>query len=91
MVDPDGKFKPLHKFNHKFFYIKDNIIKTFKMNNENSKKGQKFWIMDWWSLLSEPMNKLGADVVGIDTSEKNINIYGFMQRTSMILNIFVRL
>ena len=26
----------------------------------------------WWWLLSEPMSRLGADVAGIDASEKNI-------------------
>ena len=29
--NPDGKFKPLHKFNPiRISYIKENIIKTFK-------------------------------------------------------------
>ena len=33
--NPDGKFKPLHKFNPiRISYIRDNIIKTFKLNNK---------------------------------------------------------
>ena len=36
--DPEGKFKPLHKFNPiRISYIKDNIISTFKLKNK--KKG----------------------------------------------------
>ena len=32
--DPDGKFKPLHKFNPiRISYIKNNIIKSLKLNN----------------------------------------------------------
>ena len=32
MVDPEGKFKPLHKFNPiRISYIKENIIKTFHL------------------------------------------------------------
>ncbi len=75
--NPDGKFKPLHKFNPiRISYIKDNIIKTFKIDNKE-KPLKKVKILDigcGGGLLSEPMNKLGADVVGIDASEKNINI-----------------
>ena len=73
--NPDGKFKPLHKFNPiRISYIKDNIIKTFKIDNKE-KPLKKVKILDigcGGGLLSEPMNKLGAD--GIDASEKNINI-----------------
>ena len=32
MVEFKGKFKPLHKFNPINSYIKENIIKTFKLN-----------------------------------------------------------
>ena len=32
--NPEGKFKPLHKFNPiRISYIKDNIIKTLKLKN----------------------------------------------------------
>ena len=34
--DPNGKFKPLHKFNPiRIRYIKDNIIDHFNLNNKN--------------------------------------------------------
>ena len=75
--DPEGKFKPLHKFNPiRISYIKDNIIDTFKLNNKK-KPLENVKILDigcGGGLLSEPMYKLGAEVVGIDASEKNINV-----------------
>ena len=75
--DPEGKFKPLHKFNPiRISYIKDNIINTFKLK-KNEKPLHKIKILDigcGGGLLSEPMSRLGADVVGIDASEKNINV-----------------
>ena len=75
--NPVGKFKPLHKFNPiRISYIRDNIINTF--NLETKKKPlDKIRILDigcGGGLLSEPMARLGAEVVGIDASDKNINI-----------------
>ena len=75
--NPDGKFKPLHKFNPiRISYIKDNIVSTFKIQNKK-KPLEKVKILDigcGGGLLSEPMKRLGAEVVGIDASEKNINV-----------------
>ena len=75
--NPNGKFKPLHKFNPiRISYIKDNIINTFKLKNEK-KPLEKVKILDigcGGGLLSEPMNRLGAEVVGIDASKKNIEV-----------------
>ena len=75
--NPTGKFKPLHKFNPiRISYIKDNIIKTLNLKNKE-KPLEKVSILDvgcGGGLLSEPMKKLGAEVVGIDASEKNIQI-----------------
>ena len=35
--NPEGKFKPLHKFNPiRISYIKNNIIKTFELNKKKS-------------------------------------------------------
>ncbi len=75
--DPYGKFKPLHKFNPiRLDYIKKSIIKKLKkVNTDNSLK--KIKILDigcGGGLLCEPLSKLGAQVVGIDASEKNIKI-----------------
>ena len=75
--NPEGKFKPLHKFNPiRISYIKENIIKTFHLElNKTPLKNIK--ILDigcGGGLLSEPMCRLGADVTGIDASDKNINV-----------------
>ncbi len=75
--NPEGKFKPLHKFNPiRISYIKDNIIKTFNLKNKK-KPLEKIRILDigcGGGLLSEPLSRLGAEVVGIDASDKNINV-----------------
>ena len=75
--DPNGKFKPLHKFNPiRISYIKDNIIKTFKLSQKKTPL-KNIKILDigcGGGLLSEPMCRLGASVTGIDASEKNIKI-----------------
>ena len=75
--DPSGKFKPLHKFNPiRIDYIKQNIIKTLKLDNK-IRPLDKIKILDigcGGGLLSEPMCRLGADVTGIDASEKNISV-----------------
>jgi 2-polyprenyl-6-hydroxyphenyl methylase / 3-demethylubiquinone-9 3-methyltransferase len=75
--DPNGKFKPLHKFNPiRIKYIKENIINDFKLNNK-TKPLEKIDILDigcGGGLLSEPMQRLGANVTGIDASIKNIKI-----------------
>ena len=75
--DPQGKFKPLHKFNPiRISYIKDNIIETLKLKNKK-KPLEKVKILDigcGGGLLTEPMKRLGADITGIDASKRNIEI-----------------
>jgi len=75
--DPKGKFKPLHKFNPiRVNYIKENIIDNFKLKNK-VKPLDKINVLDigcGGGLLSEPMQKLGASVTGIDASAKNIKV-----------------
>ena len=75
--NPNGKFKPLHKFNPiRIEYIKNNIIKDFNISsNDRPLKGIS--ILDigcGGGLLSEPLARLGADVIGIDASKKNIAV-----------------
>ncbi len=75
--NPYGKFKPLHKFNPiRISYIRDNIIKTLKLENKK-RPLEKVKILDigcGGGLLSEPMRRLGAEVIGIDASDKNIKV-----------------
>jgi len=78
--DPDGKFKPLHNFNPiRIRYIKENIIKDFKIKSSD-KPLKNIKLLDigcGGGLLSEPMCRLGANVVGIDASKKNIEVAKF--------------
>ena len=75
--NPDGKFKPLHKFNPiRISYLKENIIKTFKLDQKQAPL-KNIKILDigcGGGLLSEPMCRLGAEVTGIDASKKNIEV-----------------
>ena len=75
--DPEGKFKPLHKFNPtRIKYIKENIINNFKLKNK-FRPLLGINILDigcGGGLLSEPMSRMGANVTGIDASDKNIKV-----------------
>tara|TARA_B100000700_G_scaffold329570_1_gene451776 strand:- start:485 stop:1213 length:729 start_codon:yes stop_codon:yes gene_type:complete len=75
--DPDGNFKPLHKFNPiRIEYIKTSILKQFNIKNEK-KPFSKLEILDigcGGGLLTEPMCRLGGNLTGIDASEKNIAV-----------------
>ena len=75
--NPNGKFKPLHKFNPvRLSYIKESILKKFKKKifNNSLKNLRILDIGCGGGLLCEPLSRLGAKVVGIDASEKNIKI-----------------
>ena len=75
--DPEGKFKPLHKFNPiRIKYIKENIVKEFQLENKKFPLSG-INVLDigcGGGLLSEPMCRLGANVTAIDASNKNIAI-----------------
>ena len=75
--DPEGKFKPLHNFNPvRLRYIKDTITKKFGIKSEKLPL-KDIKILDigcGGGLLSEPLSRLGAEVTGIDASDRNIKI-----------------
>jgi len=76
--DVNGKFKPLHMFNPiRIEYITEKIKKHFKLEKDKSNYLEGLNILDigcGGGLISEPMARLGANVTGIDASEKNINV-----------------
>ena len=76
--DVKGKFKPLHMFNPiRIEYITENIKKHLKIENNKNYFLKGLNILDigcGGGLISEPMARLGANVTGIDASEKNINV-----------------
>ena len=87
---PNGKFKPLHKFNPiRIKYLKENIIEHFKLKQTNSPlRGLN--ILDigcGGGLLSEPITRLGAKVTAIDASKKNIQVAKFhAKKNSLKIN-----
>jgi 2-polyprenyl-6-hydroxyphenyl methylase/3-demethylubiquinone-9 3-methyltransferase len=85
--NPNGKFKPLHNFNPiRIKYIKDNIVKDFNIRSLD-KPFKNIKILDigcGGGLLSEPMCRLGASVVGIDASKKNIEVAKFHAKKSKL-------
>ena len=90
--DPNGKFKPLHKFNPvRINYIKDSLQKYFKIKDKfKPLKGLN--ILDigcGGGLLCEPISRLGANVVGIDASERNIKIaHSHLKKSNLNIKYF---
>jgi 2-polyprenyl-6-hydroxyphenyl methylase/3-demethylubiquinone-9 3-methyltransferase len=76
--DPSGKFRPLHKFNPvRLAYIRDQVAARFGRDPHAVKPFEGLRILDigcGGGLLCEPMARLGAEVVGVDPSETNIEV-----------------
>ena len=76
--DPHGKFKPLHMLNPcRLDYITTQIAEEFDRDLSAPKPFDGLRILDigcGGGLLSEPMARLGADVVGADAAERNIPV-----------------
>ena len=84
--DVNGKFKPLHMFNPiRIEYITENIRKHFKIKNDKFNFLKGINILDigcGGGLISEPMARLGAEVTGVDASEKNIKVADLHSKSS---------
>lgn len=76
--DPKGKFKPLHMLNPcRLDYITRQIAAEFNRDLSQDKPFEGLRILDigcGGGLLSEPMARLGATVVGADAAERNIPV-----------------
>jgi 2-polyprenyl-6-hydroxyphenyl methylase / 3-demethylubiquinone-9 3-methyltransferase len=76
--DPTGKFKPLHMMNPvRLDYITNQIAAEFgrDLNNVEPFKGLRLLdIGCGGGLLSEPMARLGATVIGADAAPRNIPV-----------------
>ncbi|MGI9481482.1 MAG: bifunctional 2-polyprenyl-6-hydroxyphenol methylase/3-demethylubiquinol 3-O-methyltransferase UbiG [Hyphomicrobiales bacterium] len=74
--DPHGKFGVLHKFNPvRLSFIRTALVSHFERDGDSRRPLEGLSILDigcGGGLLCEPMARLGADVTGIDPSEKNI-------------------
>ncbi|WP_116086201.1 bifunctional 2-polyprenyl-6-hydroxyphenol methylase/3-demethylubiquinol 3-O-methyltransferase UbiG [Tropicimonas sp. IMCC34011] len=76
--DPNGKFKPLHMLNPcRLDYITRQIAAEFGRDLSDPRPFAGLRLLDigcGGGLLSEPMARLGADVVGADAAERNIPV-----------------
>ncbi|MGF0539705.1 bifunctional 2-polyprenyl-6-hydroxyphenol methylase/3-demethylubiquinol 3-O-methyltransferase UbiG [Agrobacterium sp. ES01] len=76
--DPTGKFKPLHKINPvRLEYIRNKASEHFTRDPLAHQPLSGLRVLDigcGGGLLSEPVARMGADVLGADASEKNIGI-----------------
>ncbi|MBF9027502.1 bifunctional 2-polyprenyl-6-hydroxyphenol methylase/3-demethylubiquinol 3-O-methyltransferase UbiG [Rhodobacterales bacterium FZCC0188] len=76
--DPNGKFRPLHMMNPvRLDYITRQIAAEFGRDLTAERPFEGLRLLDigcGGGLLSEPMARLGADVVGADAAERNIPV-----------------
>lgn len=76
--DPDGKFRPLHMLNPcRLDYITRQIAAEFGRDLARDRPFEGLRLLDigcGGGLLSEPMARLGASVVGADAAERNIPV-----------------
>ncbi|KAI5083054.1 hypothetical protein GOP47_0002797 [Adiantum capillus-veneris] len=76
--DSKGPFKPLHMMNPtRISFIRSALCRHFKKDSSCAKPFEGLKFLDvgcGGGLLSEPLARLGAEVVGIDAVEKNIKI-----------------
>ena len=76
--DPNGKFKPLHMLNPcRLDYITCQIAAEFGRDLTSAQPFKGLRLLDigcGGGLLSEPMARLGADVIGADAAARNIPV-----------------
>ncbi|RMH41401.1 MAG: bifunctional 2-polyprenyl-6-hydroxyphenol methylase/3-demethylubiquinol 3-O-methyltransferase UbiG [Alphaproteobacteria bacterium] len=84
--DPEGKFKPLHMLNPcRLDYITRQIAAEFGRSRDDALPFAGLRLLDigcGGGLLSEPMARLGAEVVGADAAEGNIPVAALHARQS---------
>jgi 2-polyprenyl-6-hydroxyphenyl methylase/3-demethylubiquinone-9 3-methyltransferase len=76
--DPRGKFRPLHRFNPvRLQFLKDRLCRHFGRDPKATKPLSGLCLLDIGSgggLVAEPLTRLGAEVVGIDATARNIEV-----------------
>ncbi len=76
--NPNGKFKPLHLFNPaRIKFIKEKLISHFALDSDSKIPLKNLKVLDigcGGGLLCEPLNRLGAQITGIDASRDNIEV-----------------
>ena len=76
--DPRGKFRPLHRMNAcRLGYVVDHVRAQHGRDARARRPLEGLRVLDigcGGGLLSEPMARLGAEVVGADASERNVAV-----------------
>lgn len=84
--NPNGKFRPLHKFNPvRLSYIRDHVANHFGRDPKSDKPLEGLRLLDigcGGGLLCEPMARMGAQVLGADASETNVEVASIHARQS---------
>ncbi len=74
--DPNGKFRPLHKFNPtRLTFIRDRLCDHFGLDVTAEQPLKGLRILDigcGGGLISEPLCRMGATMTSIDAGDKNI-------------------
>jgi 2-polyprenyl-6-hydroxyphenyl methylase / 3-demethylubiquinone-9 3-methyltransferase len=76
--DPKGSFAPLHRFNPiRLRFIRDIAAERFGRNTRERNAFHGLSLLDLGcggGLLSEPLSRLGFEVLGADAAERNVEI-----------------
>ncbi|HYE48491.1 MAG TPA: bifunctional 2-polyprenyl-6-hydroxyphenol methylase/3-demethylubiquinol 3-O-methyltransferase UbiG [Azospirillaceae bacterium] len=74
--DPMGKFRPLHRLNPiRLAYIRDALCARYGRDPLSPRPLAGLRLVDvgcGGGLLSEPLSRMGAEVVGVDAAEENV-------------------
>ncbi|HSK41443.1 MAG TPA: bifunctional 2-polyprenyl-6-hydroxyphenol methylase/3-demethylubiquinol 3-O-methyltransferase UbiG [Arenibaculum sp.] len=75
---PDGKFRPLHRLNPlRIGFVRDAICERYGRDPRSLRPLEGLRVLDigcGGGLLSEPMCRLGAEIIGVDPAPGNIEI-----------------
>lgn len=76
--DPRGKFRPLHRFNPiRLQFLKERLCRHFSRDPKADRPLSGLRLLDIGSgggLVAEPLTRLGAEVVGIDATARNVEV-----------------
>ena len=76
--DPDGKFRPLHKFNPpRLAFVRDRLCAHFGRPAGSLRPLEGLRVLDvgcGGGLVAEPLARMGAAVTGIDAADRNVGI-----------------
>lgn len=76
--NPNGPFRPLHELNPcRISYIRNLLTSHFSLENDSNTPLSGLRILDigcGGGLICEPLTRLGATVIGVDATQKNIGV-----------------